>query len=87
MTIASYLVSPNLPTMQKLIKNIDTAVIRTMIAAYSANYGRVRTAIELADSNATIRQLQAEIASRVKTNLQSFFPVVKVPLLPFRIKS
>lgn len=43
---------------------IETAVIKTMIRAYSSYYGRVLTENENAQSTNTIRQLEEIIESR-----------------------
>ena len=46
------------------LKNIETLVLLTMIAAHSSNYGRVLSVSESQDCNITISQLQAELALR-----------------------
>ncbi len=63
--------------MQADFKNIETAVIRTMINAYSANNGGVRTASEMADCAIKIRQLKAEITSRNKIDPKPSFTIGK----------
>jgi hypothetical protein len=57
-------ISPNSQAMQQDLKKLETAVIRTMITAHAAYYGRALTESETADSKATIRQLLEEITSR-----------------------
>lgn len=46
------------------IQKIETAILRTIVAAYSSYYGRMLTAEETTECNTTISLLQDEIASR-----------------------
>jgi len=48
----------------KEFKQVDTAVLLVIVAAYSADYGRVLTPVETRDCKATISFLQKEIAMR-----------------------
>ncbi len=48
----------------KSIKKLDTEVLKTMVSAHSAYYGRALTQEELDDCKRTISLLQAEIENR-----------------------
>ena len=50
--------------MQQEFKQLETAVIQTMITAHIADYGRELSEIESIDCNKTICQLKKEIEYR-----------------------
>ncbi len=60
--------------MEHDFTRLKTGVIQTMIIAHSSYYGRVLTADEEVDCNATISQLQLELALRKIKERQLLLP-------------
>lgn len=56
------------------LKNIETLVLLTMIAAHSSYYGRALSVSESQDCQATISQLQAEVALRKEAQRKLLLP-------------
>lgn len=58
------------------LKKIETAVLRSMVAAHASYYGRILTVQEATDCKNTICLLQDEIISRLVPNEK-----LKIPLI------